>query len=116
MDGAGIALARGHGRITGPKQVTVTAGDGTVRVLTPRHAVTVATGSDPLIPDIEGLRDVKPWTSRDATSVQHVPASLAKIGGGVVAAEMATAYSGFGTAVTSISARRPACRDGTVRR
>ena len=103
MDGAGIALVRGHGEITGPKQVTVTAGDGSKRVLTARHAVTVATGSDPLIPDIEGLRDVKPWTSRDATSAQHVPASLAIIGGGVVAAEMATAYSGFGTTVTLIS-------------
>ena len=91
MDGAGIALARGHGQITGPRQVTVTAADGTVRLLTARHAVTVATGSDPLIPDVEGLRDAKPWTSRDATSVQHVPASLAIIGGGVVAAEMATA-------------------------
>jgi dihydrolipoamide dehydrogenase len=103
MDGAGITLARGHGQITGRKQVTVTAGDGTMRVLTARHAVTVATGSDPLIPDIEGLRDAKPWTSRDATGAQNVPATLAIIGGGVVAAEMATAYSGFGTTVTLIS-------------
>jgi dihydrolipoamide dehydrogenase len=103
MDGAGIALARGHGKITGPKQVTVTAADGSVQIITARHAVTVATGSDPLIPDIDGLREAKPWTSRDATSVQHVPASLAIIGGGVVATEMATAYSGFATTVTLIS-------------
>lgn len=51
MDGAGIALARGHCVITAPKQVTVTAADGTVRVLTARHAVTVATGSAALIPE-----------------------------------------------------------------
>ena len=95
--------------------MTVTAADGTVRVLTARHAVTVATGSDPLIPDIEGLRDAKPWTSRDATSAQDVPASLAIIGGGVVAAEMATAYSGFGTTVTLISRGGLLGRDGTVR-
>jgi dihydrolipoamide dehydrogenase len=103
MDDAGISLARGHGRITGPREVTLTAGDGSTSVLTARQAVVVATGSDPLVPHIDGLRDAKPWTSRDATSATTVPASLAIIGGGVVAAEMATAYAGFDTTVTVIS-------------
>ena len=103
MEGAGISLARGHGHITGPKQVTVKLADGSISVLTARQAVVVATGSDPLIPGIEGLRDARPWTSREATSAKGVPASLAIIGGGVVAAEMATAYAGFGTTVTVIS-------------
>ena len=101
--GAGISLARGHGRITGPKQVTVAAPDGRTEVLTARHAVVVSTGSDALIPDIDGLRDARPWTSREATSAKTVPGSLAIIGGGVVGVEMATAYAGFGTAVTLIS-------------
>ncbi len=100
---AGITVVRGHGRITAPKEVTVTAADGTVSVLTARHAVTIATGSRTFIPDIEGLRKANPWTSREATSVKVVPSSLAIIGGGVVAAEMATAYASFGTAVTIIS-------------
>jgi dihydrolipoamide dehydrogenase len=98
LDGAGISLVRGHGRITGPKEVTV--GD---QVLTARHAVVVSTGSDAFVPDIPGLRDVDPWTSRDATSVKSVPRSLVIIGGGVVATEMATAFAGFGTAVTVIA-------------
>ena len=68
--------------------------------LVARHAVAVATGSAALLPDIPGLREIAPWTSRDATSAKDVPASLAVIGGGVVAAEMATAYAGFGTKVT----------------
>ena len=101
--GAGISLVRGHGRITGPKEVTVTAPDGSTTVLTARHAVSVATGSDALIPDIDGLGDARPWTSREATSVRIVPASLAIIGGGVTAAEMATAFAGFGTTVTLIA-------------
>jgi pyruvate/2-oxoglutarate dehydrogenase complex dihydrolipoamide dehydrogenase (E3) component len=103
MDDAGISLARGHGRITGPREVTVTAGDGSTSVLNAREAVVVATGSDPLVPPIDGLREVRPWTSRDATSATTVPASLVIIGGGVVASEMATAYAGFGTTVTVIS-------------
>jgi pyruvate/2-oxoglutarate dehydrogenase complex dihydrolipoamide dehydrogenase (E3) component len=103
VEGAGISLVRGHGRITAPREVTVTAPDGSTIVLTARHAVSVTTGSDALIPDVDGLRDARPWTSREATSAKSVPASLAIIGGGVVATEMATAYAGFGTTVTLIS-------------
>ena len=100
---AGIDLVRGHGRITAPREVTVTAADGTITVLTARHAVSVTTGSSALIPDIDGLRESTPWTSREATSTQTVPRSLAIIGGGVVAAEMATAFASFGTDVTLIA-------------
>ena len=102
-EGAGIDVLRGHGRITGPKEITVTLADGSTRILTARHAVTIATGSDALIPDIDGLREAKPWTSREATSVKTVPSSLAIIGGGVVATEMATVYASFGTTVTVIA-------------
>ncbi len=100
LEGAGIDLVRGHAEFTGVKRVRVTAEDGTVTELVARHAVAVATGSASLLPDIPGLREIDPWTSRDATSAQAIPASLAVIGGGVVAAEMATAYAGFGTKVT----------------
>ncbi|MCE7004445.1 NAD(P)/FAD-dependent oxidoreductase [Kibdelosporangium philippinense] len=103
VEGAGISLVRGFGRLTGTKEVTVTASDGSKTVLTARHAVAIATGSNALIPDIDGLRAAKPWTSREATSAQQAPHSLAIIGGGVVATEMATAYAGFGTTVTLIS-------------
>ena len=100
---AGIDLVRGHGRISGIREVTVTTPDGGTLVLVARHAVAVSTGSDAYTPDIDGLRDARPWTSREATSVREVPRSLAIVGGGVVAAEMATAYAAFGTQVTLIS-------------
>jgi dihydrolipoamide dehydrogenase len=103
LESAGIDLVRGWAVITAPKEVTVTAEDGTVTVLTAKHAVAVSTGSAALLPDIPGLRDSEPWTSRDATSVQRVPVSLAILGGGVVGVEMATAYAGFGTEVHLIS-------------
>ncbi|CAN5534232.1 NAD(P)/FAD-dependent oxidoreductase [soil metagenome] len=98
VEGAGIALVRGHARLTGEKQVTV---DGTV--YTARHAVAVSVGSDPLLPDIPGLAEVAPWTSRDATSAESAPKRLAIIGGGVVGVEMATEYQSFGTQVTIIA-------------
>jgi dihydrolipoamide dehydrogenase len=100
---AGISLVRGHGALTGVREVTVTAADGSTTVLTARHAVAIATGSDAAVPDIDGLRAAAPWTSREATSAKKVPAGLAIIGGGVVATEMATAYASFGTKVTVIA-------------
>lgn len=103
LDSAGIDLVRGHGRLSGERQVTVTAPDGAARVLTASHAVTVSTGSDATVPPIPGLREAAPWTSREATSAQQIPASLIIIGGGVVAVEMATAYASLGSAVTVLA-------------
>ncbi|MGN6197739.1 FAD-dependent oxidoreductase, partial [Humibacter sp.] len=103
LNGANIDLLRGHARLTGPKRVEVTAADGEVTTIAAKHAVAVCTGSASMLPDIEGLIDADPWTSRDATSAQELPSSLAIIGGGVVAAEMATAYAGFGVDVTVIA-------------
>jgi len=100
---AGIALVRGHGRLSGPREVTVTAEDGGMKTLTAAHAVAICTGSAARLPDVEGLLQSTPWTSRDATSAWAVPGSLAIVGGGAVAVEMATAYAGLGCAVTVVS-------------
>ena len=102
LEKTGITLVRGHARLTGVREVTVTADDGTTTVLVAAHAVVVSTGSAALLPDIPGLAAVSPWTSREATSAPGIPDSLAIIGGGVVAAEMATAYAGLGAEVTMI--------------
>jgi pyruvate/2-oxoglutarate dehydrogenase complex dihydrolipoamide dehydrogenase (E3) component len=101
--GAGIEVVRGHARLAGERRVIVTAASGTETEFVATHAVAVATGSAALLPDIPGLRELTPWTSRDATSARSAPPSLAILGGGVVGAEMATAYSDFGTRVTLIA-------------
>jgi len=106
LQGAGVDLVRGHGRLTGRKRVSVTDADGAVTELIARHAVAVCTGSAALLPDVPGLAEVAPWTSREATAVQEVPGSLAVVGGGVVAAEMATAFVDLGAEVTLIARSR----------
>lgn len=100
LDGIGADLYRGHGRFAGPRTVTVTAPDGTVTTLTARHAVAVATGTRAQLPDLPGLAEVKPWTSREATSARSAPARLIVVGGGVVATEMATAWQALGSRVS----------------
>ncbi|WP_409061188.1 dihydrolipoyl dehydrogenase family protein [Streptomyces sp. SYP-A7185] len=100
LESIGVELYRGHGRIAGTRQVTVSGSDGTEQTLTARHAVAVCTGTRAALPDLPGLAEVKPWTSREATSADHVPGRLAVVGGGVVAVEMATAWQALGSQVT----------------
>ena len=101
LEGAGLALVRGDGRVTGPRTVAVDdGGDGVV--LTARHAVVVATGSAPVLPDLPGIDTVTPWTSREVTSMHEVPGSVVVVGGGVVACEMATALADLGSTVTML--------------
>jgi pyruvate/2-oxoglutarate dehydrogenase complex dihydrolipoamide dehydrogenase (E3) component len=99
LEAHGIALVRGHGRIVGERSVQV--GDET---LTARRGVVIATGTEPALPPIPGLRDARPWTNREAVTAEEVPDSLVVIGGGTVGIEMATAYASFGSRVTVIEA------------
>jgi hypothetical protein len=72
LDSAGIALHRGRGRISSDRVVEVRTGeDGPTVSLTARHAVVVATGSSALIPDVPGIREAAPWTSREAAAASE---------------------------------------------
>jgi pyruvate/2-oxoglutarate dehydrogenase complex dihydrolipoamide dehydrogenase (E3) component len=91
---AGVELIRGNGRIVDPGVLDV---DG--RRYTARHIV-IATGSEPVIPPIDGLRGLEGiWTNREATGVREIPDSLVILGGGPVGVEMAQAFASFGTHV-----------------
>jgi len=102
----GADLYRGQGRIDGPRRVTVTGSDGALHSLTARHAVAVATGSRPVLPDIPGIQEARPWTNRHGTDSTSVPGRLVVVGGGGVGVEMATLWQGLGSQVTLL-ARRP---------
>ncbi len=104
LDGEGLALVRGHGRITGDRQVEVVDATGDRAMLTARRAVVLCVGSVPASPPIEGLADVAAWGSRDATSAADVPGRLLVVGGGVVGVEMATAWAALGSHVTLLAA------------
>jgi len=69
------------------------------RRYTARHIV-IATGSEPVVPPIDGLRDLEGvWTNREATSVREIPDSLVILGGGPVGVELAQAFASFGSEV-----------------
>jgi dihydrolipoamide dehydrogenase len=98
LAGAGIDLLRGSGRLAGPGVVEV---DGV------RHTadhVVVATGADPFMPPLPGLRELEGvWGSREATSMKAIPRRLLVLGGGPVGVELAQAVRRLGGEVALVA-------------
>ena len=95
----GIAILRGEGRIVAPGTIEVggethTAGD-----------IVIATGSDPVIPPLDGLRELEGvWTNREVTGFKagELPRRLLVLGGGPVGVEMAQALRRMGSSVALV--------------
>ena len=109
LEESGIALLRGAAAITGPGRVTVNQTEYSTE-----HIV-IATGSDPVIPPVEGLREADGvWTNREVTALKEVPDRLLVLGGGPVGVEMAQAVARMGASVALVEgsdhvlAREPA--------
>ncbi len=94
----GAEVIKGEASLTGPGRVC--AGG---RELACRHIV-VATGSDPVLPPIAGLRDVDAWTNREATTASELPDSLIVLGGGPVGVELGQLFARLGVEVTIVHA------------
>jgi pyruvate/2-oxoglutarate dehydrogenase complex dihydrolipoamide dehydrogenase (E3) component len=97
LEGRGIALIRGTGRLTGQRAVEVQAAGGAVLRLRAARAVVLATGSTAVIPPVPGLAEARPWDNRAATGAKEVPRRLLVLGGGAVGAEMAQAFRRLGS-------------------
>jgi pyruvate/2-oxoglutarate dehydrogenase complex dihydrolipoamide dehydrogenase (E3) component len=97
LEKEGIDLLRGHGRLLET---------GVVEVEGVRHTaehVVVATGADPVIPPIPGLRELDGvWTNREATGMRAVPRRLLVLGGGPVGVELAQAVHRLGGEVVLV--------------
>jgi dihydrolipoamide dehydrogenase len=107
LHGAGGTLVRGRGRVVGERRVDVELADGSVRELEATKAVVLATGSSAVIPPIDGLRETRVWSSREATSAQAVPERLVVLGGGVVGVEMAQAWRRLGAREVTVIEAAP---------
>lgn len=92
---AGVRFVRGHARLTGPRTVEV-AGE----TYEARRGVVLNPGTSPSAPPIDGLAGTPYWTNREVLRAETAPASMVVIGGGPIGAELAQAFSRFGTRVT----------------
>jgi dihydrolipoamide dehydrogenase len=92
---------KGHGRLTGPNAVEVTAPDGSKRTLSARF-VMIATGSVPReirVAPTDGERIVN---SDHVLEMERVPKSIVVLGAGAVGTEFASVYRSFGAEVTLV--------------
>ncbi|MGC5076352.1 dihydrolipoyl dehydrogenase family protein [Agrococcus sp. DT81.2] len=92
----GALVRRGEGRITAPGRVRV--GD---EELAADHIV-IATGTVPVVPQLEGLDDVTAWTNRETYTATDLPARAVVLGGSAVGIETATFLARFGVAVVLV--------------
>jgi dihydrolipoamide dehydrogenase len=62
----------------------------------------IATGSEPVIPDIPGLKSLNYYTNREILQLSEIPEELTILGAGYVGIEFAAFFSAMGTRVTVV--------------
>ncbi len=98
INGRGITVIEGEGRLTGPREVTV---DG--KAWTGTNVVLASGSYARSLPglDVDGRRVI---TSEHALLLDRVPASVVVLGGGVIGCEFASVWKSFGSEVTIVEA------------
>jgi pyruvate/2-oxoglutarate dehydrogenase complex dihydrolipoamide dehydrogenase (E3) component len=92
----GVTVFEGHGRFTGPHQVSV----GGERLEAPRIFVDV--GARARVPDLPGLDGVPFLTNSGILELDSLPEHLVIVGGSYVGLEFAQMYRRFGSRVTVV--------------
>lgn len=107
-DGVGYLLRKnkvtritGEGKFKNKNQLQVKTKDGTSAIIDFDYAV-IASGSKPVVPPLSGANLPGVITSDEALSLGQVPESMVIIGGGVIGAEFAAAYSALGCKITIV--------------
>lgn len=101
-DNANLTLLRGTATFTGAKTLRVQESDGTERTLS-ADTIVLGAGSRPTLPPIAGLAESAPHTSDTIMRIDRLPSSLAILGSGVIAVEMAHVFASLGVEVTLIA-------------
>ncbi|MGH9149902.1 MAG: FAD-dependent oxidoreductase, partial [Acidimicrobiales bacterium] len=92
-----------HGQASFADRDSLRVGGRVVRA----RAYLVATGAEPAVPDIPGLREAGCLTSTTAMQLEEVPPRIATIGGGFVAMEQGQLFSRLGSEVTIVGRLAP---------
>jgi len=91
----------GTGRLLDQNQVQVKLNDGAETTLQADNII-IATGSEPIVPDIFPRQRDKVMTSTELLNLQQLPQSLLIVGGGYIGCEFATFFSEIGVKVTIV--------------
>ncbi|MBN8945100.1 MAG: FAD-dependent oxidoreductase [Rhizobiales bacterium] len=89
-----LSVVEGEARFEAPGRLAV--GERLLESAT----IVINTGTEAMIPPIDGLADVDYLTNRSALDLTELPESLIIVGGGYVGVEFAQMYARFGSKVT----------------
>jgi len=92
----GVEVLRGDALFTGRNAIRV----GARGLAAPR--IVLATGSDPAVPDLPGLREVPFLTNETLFDLDTLPRHLLVLGGGSIGLEMGQAFRRLGSDVTVV--------------
>jgi dihydrolipoamide dehydrogenase len=96
-----VTVLNGVGEVVSPNRVKVTNSNGEIETIASKNII-LATGSEAHIPNIPGLKNANPLTSKEALSMTELPESIAIIGAGAIGCEFAGIYAPFGVKVVLI--------------
>ncbi len=96
-----VTKIMGQGSFVNKNKISVKAADGSVTQVEFDYAI-IATGSEPVIIPLPGVKLAGVITSDEALQLEEIPNSLVIIGGGVIGAEFAAVYNALGCKVTII--------------
>jgi len=97
-----VSHLEGHGKITGPNQVSVLGADGEVTEVVNTKNIMIATGSEVTpFPGIE-VDEETIVSSTGALSLKKVPEKMIIIGAGVIGVELGSVWSRLGSQVTAV--------------
>ncbi|OAD58780.1 Dihydrolipoyl dehydrogenase, mitochondrial [Eufriesea mexicana] len=97
-----VEWVKGHGKITGPNQVTALGPDGSVVSTINTKNIIIATGSEVSpFPGIE-IDEKQVVSSTGALSLSEVPKRFIVIGAGVIGLELGSVWQRLGSEVTAI--------------
>ena len=93
---AGVDVVTGAARFTGPDTLTVDGKD------VPFRRAVIATGAQPVVPDVPGLTPEVVLTSDTVWGIEALPDPLLVLGGGAVGCELAQAFARLGSRVVLV--------------
>ncbi|MCY3974169.1 MAG: FAD-dependent oxidoreductase [Simkaniaceae bacterium] len=73
--------------------------------------IVIATGSEPTVPDVEGLAGTPYLTNETVFELERVPPDMIFIGAGPIGCELAQAFAGLGSEVTVIAGTHMLARE-----
>jgi dihydrolipoamide dehydrogenase len=97
-----LELIMGRARFSGPKKLTITFKDGSIKDVSADHII-ISTGARPRMLEISGLPIDRTLTNESLFDISSAPKHLAIIGAGIIAVELAFAFEKLGTKITMVA-------------